>query len=92
MLFWSASEARNGHGVMSESAGVSAAFQKTVASPGRLFYPASIVQPFLLVRQRTPCGFHPQQGKLCLLVFGALGKEGAVLGVIAIFVRQTHAA
>jgi hypothetical protein len=58
---------------------------------GRFSCPPPFVQPFLLVCQCTPRGFHPQQGKPCLFVQGALGKEGAVLSVIAICISQTHA-
>jgi hypothetical protein len=65
---------------------------QSAALSGQLFCPAFIVEPFLLDRQRAPRGFHPQQGEPGLLVFGAFGKEGAVLRIISIQVGQVHTA
>jgi hypothetical protein len=47
-------------------------------SPGPLLF----VQPLLLVCQRSPRGFHAHEGQPRLLVFGPLGKEGAILSII----------
>jgi hypothetical protein len=58
----------------------------------RLYCPAFIVQPFLLVCQCAPRCFHPEVGESDLLVFEALGKEGAVLRVITLYISQFHAA
>jgi hypothetical protein len=44
--------------------------------------PLLFVQPLLLVCQRSPRGFHAHEGQPRLLVFGPLGKEGAILGII----------
>jgi hypothetical protein len=48
-------------------------------SPGPLLF----VQPLLLVCQRSPRGFHAHEGQPRLLVFGPLGKEGAILSIIS---------
>lgn len=40
------------------------------------------VQPILFNRQRSPCGFHALVPGVCGFVGGALGKLGAVLGVL----------
>jgi hypothetical protein len=44
--------------------------------------PLLFVQPLLLVCQRSPRGFHAHEGQPRLLVFGPLGKEGAILSII----------
>jgi hypothetical protein len=44
--------------------------------------PLLFVEPLLLVCQRSPRGFHAHEGQPRLLVFGPLGKEGAVLSII----------
>jgi hypothetical protein len=48
------------------------------------------IQLFLLICQSPPRCFHPQEGKLRLLVFAAPGKEGTVLSVITENISQIH--
>jgi hypothetical protein len=52
---------------------------------GRLF-PSLVIKAILLMSKSTPCSFHFQKRLLLLLVFGSLGKEGAVRSIITEFI------